>query len=45
MIDLEEAILLHRETLSLRPPSHPYYSDSLYSVANSLQNRLGRQAQ
>ena len=42
MADLKEAIFLHRESLSLRPTSHPYHSDSLYNLANVLQKYFGK---
>lgn len=38
--DLEEAILLHRRTLELRPLPHPQHADSLCNLANALMTQF-----
>ncbi|KAI0040076.1 hypothetical protein FA95DRAFT_1503354, partial [Auriscalpium vulgare] len=40
MPDLEEAILLHREGLDLRPPGHPDRSGSLNNLANAVMTQF-----
>ena len=44
MADLEEAILLHHESLSFRPTPHPERFISLYSLACMLRvwDRFGK---
>ena len=42
MEDLDEAIVLVREALELRPQGHPLRSDSLNSLANGLSTRYKR---
>jgi hypothetical protein len=42
-VDIEEAIALRRESLTLRPPPHPDRSNSLHNLARALQTRFEKQ--